>query len=135
MPCKEYEQLKYTYDMEMSTWAQFTYKENQHLRGVGDRKAKELARDARARANEKAKEMQWHRESCAECKRESGGATNPRERAMEDCEASWREEAHAFAVKEADDSRLTGVDRESFVRERERQRYMELEKLGAENIE
>jgi hypothetical protein len=58
MPCKDYEHLKYMHDMEMSTWAQFTYKENQHLRGVGDRKAKQIAKEARARATEKAKEMQ-----------------------------------------------------------------------------
>lgn len=70
MPCKEYESLKYLHDMEMSTWAQFTYSENKHLRGVGDRKAKQLAKEARERASEKAKQMQWHRESCEECKRE-----------------------------------------------------------------
>ncbi len=72
MPCKEYEQLRFMQDMEMKTWAQFTYRENQHLRGgVGNREAKQLAKEARARANEKGKEMQWHRESCEECKRES----------------------------------------------------------------
>lgn len=70
MPCKKYEQLKSMHDMEMSTSAQFTYPQNKHLRGgVGDRKAKELAKEARARADEKAKEMQGHRESCDECRR------------------------------------------------------------------
>jgi hypothetical protein len=54
--------------MEMETYAQFTYKENQHLRGVGDRKAKELAKKAMAKANEKGKEMSWHREHCEVCK-------------------------------------------------------------------
>jgi hypothetical protein len=54
--------------MDMETYAQFTYKENQHLRGVGDRKAKELAKEAMARANERIKEMQWHRENCEACK-------------------------------------------------------------------
>ena len=69
MPCKEYEHLKSMHDMEMSTYAQYTYRENQHLRGgVGDPKAKQLAKEARARANEKGKEMHWHRESCEECK-------------------------------------------------------------------
>jgi hypothetical protein len=78
MPCKEYEQLKSMHDMERSTWAQFTYRENQHLRGgVGDRKAKQLAKEARVRADEKAKEMQWHRESCEECKRELLGSPLP----------------------------------------------------------
>jgi hypothetical protein len=69
MPCEEYEQLKSNHKMEMSTWAQFTYKENQHLRGVGDRKAKQIAKEARERANEKSRAMHWHREHCEECKR------------------------------------------------------------------
>lgn len=73
MPCKEYENLKYFHDMEMQTWAQFTYPQNKHLRGVGDRKAKELAKEARERATEKGKQMHWHRESCEECKRETAG--------------------------------------------------------------
>jgi hypothetical protein len=74
MPCKEYERLKYFHEMEMSTWAQYTYRENQHLRGgVGDRKAKQLAREARERAGEHGKKMHWHRESCEECKRELAG--------------------------------------------------------------
>jgi hypothetical protein len=70
MPCKEYEHLRFMQDMEMKTWAQFTYRENQHLRGgVGNGEAKQLAKEARA--NEKGKEMQWHCESGEECKRES----------------------------------------------------------------
>jgi len=70
MPCKEFEHLKYDYDMEMSTWAQFAYRQNQHLRGgVSDRKAKQIAKEARARANEKSKQMQWHREQCEGCQR------------------------------------------------------------------
>lgn len=72
MPCKDYEHLKYMRDMEMGTWAQFTYRENQHLRGgVGDRKAKQIAKEARARATEKGKEMEWHLAACEECKREA----------------------------------------------------------------
>jgi hypothetical protein len=73
MPCKEYENLKYLHDMERSTWAQYTYPENRHLRGVGDREAKQLAREAWARATQKGKEMYWHRESCEECKCEAAG--------------------------------------------------------------
>ena len=56
-------------------------------------------------------------------------------RTMEDCRATWREEAHNLAVKEADDAALKGAEREAFIQERKRQRYTELEKLGAENIE
>jgi hypothetical protein len=70
MPCNKYNDAKIIYDMEMSMWAQYTYSQNRHLQGgVSPRKAKEIARDARARANEKSKEMQWHREYCEECKR------------------------------------------------------------------
>jgi hypothetical protein len=69
MPCKQYEDLKLSHDMEMGTWAQYTYPQNKHLRGgVGDRKAKEIARDARTKATETSKRMAWHRESCEECK-------------------------------------------------------------------
>lgn len=71
MACKEYESLEYFYQMEMSTYAQYTYRENAHLRGgVGDRKAKQLAKDARARADEKARQMQWHRSHCDVCKQD-----------------------------------------------------------------
>jgi hypothetical protein len=73
MPCKEYEHLKYMRDMEMDAWAQYAYRENKHLRGgVGDKKAKQIAKEARAKANENGKAMQWHRESCEECKRGPG---------------------------------------------------------------
>jgi len=69
MPCKEYEQMESMQKMERSTWAQFTYRENQHLRGgVGDQQAKELAKEARARATQIGKQMNWHRQSCEECK-------------------------------------------------------------------
>jgi hypothetical protein len=69
MPCKEYESLKYMQDMETSTWTRFTYPQNKNLRGgVGERKAKQLAKEARERANEKGQQMHWHRESCEECK-------------------------------------------------------------------
>jgi hypothetical protein len=71
MPCKEYENLKYFHDMEMSTWAQYTYPQNAHLRGgVGDRQAKQLAKEARESAKEKARAMHGHRESCDACKHE-----------------------------------------------------------------
>jgi hypothetical protein len=40
MPCENYGHLKYMRDMEMSTWARYSYQENEHLRGaVSDRKA------------------------------------------------------------------------------------------------
>ena len=69
MPCKEYEQMENMQKMERSTWAQFTYRENAHLALVGDQMAKELAKEARARATKIGKQMHWHREYCEECKR------------------------------------------------------------------
>lgn len=71
MPCKEYERLKSWHDVEMSTWAQYTYRQNEPLCGaVGYRKKKQIAREARDRATLKTKEMHAHRESCEECNRE-----------------------------------------------------------------
>jgi hypothetical protein len=45
---------------------------------------------------------------------------------LEDCRSSWRE----HALKEADEMRLEGQEREDFVKKR----YAELEKLGMENL-
>ena len=73
MPCEKYKQLRHLREIEMITWAQYTYPENQHLRrGVSDREAKLIANEAQSRATEKGKEMEWHRASCEECKRDSG---------------------------------------------------------------
>lgn len=70
MPCKEYEDIKSRRDMERSTFAQYTYPENRHLQGgVSASKAKEIARDAQARATRLSREMQWHRDHCEECKK------------------------------------------------------------------
>jgi hypothetical protein len=70
MSCKEYERLESDGKSEMEQYAQF-YAQNRHLRGTSDRKAKQIATEAMARANEKSKEMNWHRQTCAECKREA----------------------------------------------------------------
>jgi GTP1/Obg family GTP-binding protein len=69
MACKEYQDMEDKQKMARSTWAQFTYRENMHLRrGAGDQEAKQLAREARARVTEIGKQMHWHREYCEECK-------------------------------------------------------------------
>jgi hypothetical protein len=61
MPCKEYEQMESQQTIERSTWAQYTYRENAHRRGgVSSQTAKELAREARARATQIGKQMRWH---------------------------------------------------------------------------
>jgi hypothetical protein len=73
MPCDKYRDAKTSHDSSMSTWAQYTYRENRHLQGgVGPRNAKEIAKEARTRAAERVKEMQWHRDHCEECKRVGG---------------------------------------------------------------
>jgi hypothetical protein len=72
VPCDQYRDMKSQFDQEMSVWAQFSYPQNRHLQGgVSERKAKEIARDARKRADEKAKAMHAHTAHCEECKRES----------------------------------------------------------------
>jgi hypothetical protein len=69
MACKEYQDMEDKQKMARNTWAQFTYRENMHLRGgAGDQEAKQLAREARARVTEIGKQMHWHREYCEECK-------------------------------------------------------------------
>lgn len=49
---------------------------------------------------------------------------------MEDCKASWHDEAHARAVKEADQAGLKGAEREAFIRENEELYYEMLEETG-----
>jgi hypothetical protein len=72
VPCKEYEQMESMQNTERSTWAQFTYRENMHLRGGADnQEAKQLAREARARVTKIGRQMRWHREYCQECKVQS----------------------------------------------------------------
>jgi hypothetical protein len=69
MPCKEYEHMESMQKRERTTWAQFTYPENAYLRSrTGIQTAKELAKEARARATAIGKQMHWHREYCEECK-------------------------------------------------------------------
>jgi|SRR5580692_11045453 hypothetical protein len=53
----------------------------------------------------------------------------------EDHKVNWHEEARARAVQDADESKLTGSEREAFIQSREQQHYAELEKIGTENIE
>lgn len=69
MPCNEYEDLKREHKSQMETYAQFTYEQNRHLRGVGDRKAKQLAKEAMTKVTEISNQMFRHRQLCEECKR------------------------------------------------------------------
>jgi hypothetical protein len=56
------------------------------------------------------------------------------QRILEDCRASWHEEAYATALKEADERKLQGTERDDFIKTRKAERYAELEKLGMENL-
>jgi flavin-binding protein dodecin len=77
MPCKEYERLEGERKSEMSQYAQITYAENLHLRGTSDKKSKQVAKEAMARASAKSKEIEWHRASCEECKRNVAPPIDP----------------------------------------------------------
>ncbi len=57
-----------------------------------------------------------------------------KQRTLLDCQSTWRDEAHKTAATEADHKRLQGHAREDFIKEREAERYAELEKLGMDNL-
>jgi hypothetical protein len=52
----------------------------------------------------------------------------------EDYKANWREEARTRAGQDADESKLTGSERDAFIRQREKYHYAELERIAKENI-
>jgi hypothetical protein len=51
---------------------------------------------------------------------------------MEACRASWREDAHKKAIRDAEFVGLEGTNRELYIRERERFHYAALERLGGD---
>lgn len=53
---------------------------------------------------------------------------------LDECRATWREEAHRRAVEESKQTGLENVELEIFIRNREADLYAELEKLGQENL-
>ena len=53
---------------------------------------------------------------------------------MDECRATWHEEAHRRAVEESKQTGLENVELEIFIRNREADLYAELEKLGQENL-
>lgn len=70
MPCKKYQDLEIQLKSARSRWAQFAYEANRHLRGVGDRKAKQIAKEEQAKQTELSQAMFRHRQHCEECKKE-----------------------------------------------------------------
>jgi hypothetical protein len=53
---------------------------------------------------------------------------------VEECKATWREEARARAVQEAKDQGLHGGEAEAHVQRGTEEIYAELEKIGLENL-
>ena len=51
---------------------------------------------------------------------------------IEECRASWREDAHKKAIRDADFVGLKGTNRELYIRGRERFHYEALERLGGD---
>jgi hypothetical protein len=71
MPCEEYGRLQQESESARQRYAQFTFRENIPLRGVSDRKAREIAKVEKEKQIELSKKMYQHREVCAACKAES----------------------------------------------------------------
>lgn len=71
MPCKEYKDLELQLKSARSQWAQFTYEQNRHLRSIGDRKAKQIAKEEQAKQTELSQTMFRHRQHCEERKKEA----------------------------------------------------------------
>jgi hypothetical protein len=68
MPCDVYLKLESEYKSASQKYAQFTFEENRGIRGVSNTKAKELAREARARETAITQQMGDHRQNCETCK-------------------------------------------------------------------
>jgi len=68
MPCSRYEQLLAEWKEAQREWAYFAYDQNRELRGISDRKSKQLAKEAARKRDEINKIMSVHRIECAACK-------------------------------------------------------------------
>ncbi|MGC1416735.1 MAG: hypothetical protein WA817_15725 [Candidatus Acidiferrum sp.] len=66
--CEKYKNLQSQYQSAQQQWAYFAYPQNKALRGTSDRQSKKLARQAQDRTREILQSMQWHKQSCEECK-------------------------------------------------------------------
>jgi hypothetical protein len=66
--CDKYKKLKGQYESTQQEWAYFAYPQNKALRGTSDRQSKKMAREAQDRMREIQQNMQWHKQSCEECR-------------------------------------------------------------------
>ncbi len=65
MPCEAYEQLQRQLKSAQQEWAYFAYPQNKVLRGVSDRKTKQMAKEKMSQLSER---MSWHQQGCEACK-------------------------------------------------------------------
>jgi hypothetical protein len=65
MPCEAYEQLQRQLKSAQQEWAYFAYPQNKALRGVSDRKSKQMAKEKMSQLSER---MSWHQQGCETCK-------------------------------------------------------------------
>ncbi len=68
MPCETYEQLEREWKSAQEEWAYFAYPENKALRGVSDRKSKQMAKAAKEKMSQLSEQMSLHRQGCEACK-------------------------------------------------------------------
>ena len=69
MACERYKQIEREWESARSRYAQFTYKENRHLRGVSDTRAKQIATEEKNKMTELSEQMSIHQTYCEECKK------------------------------------------------------------------
>jgi hypothetical protein len=55
---------------------------------------------------------------------------DPNERIKEECRATWWDNARAHAINDAEEVGLRGAERETFIQERTKSYYAQLEKLS-----
>lgn len=68
MPCENYGQLEGEWKSAKQEYAYFAYPENKVLRGVSDRKSKQMAKAAKEKMSQLDERMSWHRQECEVCK-------------------------------------------------------------------
>ncbi len=68
MPCEAYEQLQRQLKSAQQERAYFAYPQNKVLRGVSDRKSKQMAKAAKEKMSQLSERMSWHQQGCEACK-------------------------------------------------------------------
>jgi len=68
MACEIYEKLHRELKSAQEEWAYFAYPQNKTLRGVSDRRSKQMANGAKKKMAEISQRMSWHQQECPACK-------------------------------------------------------------------